>query len=286
VIAAVCTWVQEVLASLNSDECVGVGIAIPGLVQPDTGTILSSTEFNLPPMPLADKLEDRLRARPVLTSRTPAAALAERWQGVARDAENVVYVRLGGYIGGSILIDGLPYFGSGHGSAAIAHLTVDPNGLPCRCGSRGCLDTVGSGAAMARWAREVIKGGRSSALAERAGNDLDLITGEMVVDEAKKGDTVALAALEEAANWLGIAVADCINLLGPDMVVIGGGVGRAAGDLLLEPLRETVRSRAVWTALRGVRIVSTSLGADANACGAAATAILATLTQSMDLHIT
>jgi len=286
VIAALARWVEGALESVNPDKCRAIGIAIPGLVDPKTGALISASEFGLPSMPLADALEDRIGLRPVLTNRTPAAALAERWLGAAREAENVLFIRLGGYIGGTILIDGLPYWGAGHGVAAIAHMTVDPEGAPCRCGSRGCLDTVASGASIARSAREAIKAGRSSGLAERTSDNLDMITAEMVVEEARRGDAVALAVLQEAGSWLGLAVANCINLLGPDMVVIGGGVGRAAGDLLLDPVRETVRNRAVWAATKRVRIVSTSLGPEATACGAAATAILATMTRSIELHVT
>jgi len=101
----------------------------------------------------------------------------------------------------------------------------------------------------------------------------------MVIEEARENDPVALTVLEEVVDWLGIALANCINLLGPDMLVIGGSVGRAAGDLLLAPLQKALRKRTLSTTMRHVEIVTGTLGPDA-----AASALLATITHAIRLH--
>ena len=138
---------------------------------------------------------------------------------------------------------------------------------------------------MARRAREEIKRGRNSSLMERVDGNLSLITGAMVVEEAKSGDAIALDVLREAAEWLGIAVGNCINLLGPDMVILGGHIGRDAGDTLIQPVYEVARAHAYSLPMRSVEIVTSVLDEEAVACGAAATALWVNLTQSLSLHV-
>lgn len=285
VLSAIDQWTRDVQPWMGSKECAAIGIAIPGLVNQTTGIIEWTTEFNLPRIPIVDILEEQLCHRPAVTNRTYAATLAEAWLGAAKKAKNLVYIRMGDYLGGAILVNGLPYWGSASAAGSVAHMTVDPNGLACRCGSRGCLDTVASGSAMARRAREEIKRGRTSSLIEKINGNLSLITGAMVVDEAKAGDTVSLDVLREAAEWLGIAVGNCINLLGPDMIVFGGHLGRRAGEHLIGSVYDGARTRAYSLPMRSVEIVTSVLGEEAVACGAAATALWANLTQSLSLHV-
>jgi len=282
--SAISQWLREVQPKMGAKECAAMGIAIPGLVNQNTGIIEWTTEFSLPQIPFVELLDEGGCANPTATNRTYAAALSEAWLGAAQDAENLVYIRLGDYLGGAILIGRVPYWGSASSAGSIAHLTVDPAGLPCRCGARGCLDTVASGRALARRAREEIKNGRTSSLLERTGGNLGLVTGLMVVESAKDGDSVSLAVLREVGQWLGIAIGICVNLVGPDMVVIGGHIGRSAGEYLMDPLHEAVRAHADSVSLRTVKIVPSVLGRESVACGAAATALWANLTQSISLH--
>lgn len=285
VITAIHQWEQEVLPLMKSKECAAIGIAIPGLVDQTTQIIQFSTEFDLPQIPIVDLLEQKLHRRPMATNRTYAAALAESWLGAAKEAKNLVYIRMGEYLGGALLIDRLPYWGSASSAGSVAHMPVDPNGFPCRCGSRGCLDTVASGSAMARRAREEIKKGRTSSLLERTHQNPNAITGTMVAEEAVSGDPVALEVLQEAARWLGIAVATCINLLGPDMVIFGGLLGRTAGDLLVELVHDVARVYVYGVTAVPFQIKTSQLGQEAVACGAAATALWTNLVRSVNLHV-
>ncbi len=277
-------WIERTLAAQQPQVCAAVGIAMSALVDQERGVVLSSPDFGLAHLPLAERLEERTGFLPALTNLTRAAALAERWLGAAGTADNMVYLRLGRTIGGAIIVEGQPYWGSGH-APSMAHLNVDPNGRSCRCGSRGCLDTVASGAAVVRSAQELIAGGRASSLVARVDGALELITADLIQEEAAAGDTLAGEALQEAARWLGIGVATCINLLGPDMVVLGGTLGRGASELFLDTLRKTARARAEAAAVRDVRIVTTTLGEEGGAAGAAAIAIFDNLVHSIDLHL-
>lgn len=286
VLAGIAQWLNDVKPLMGGKECAAVGVAVPGIVDQTTGSVVVSTEFKLTNLPIVSLIMERTGQPITVINRTYAAALAEVWLGIARDTRNIFYVRMGEYIGGAILIDGLPYLGSKTtGVASIAHVTVDPDGLPCRCGSRGCLDTVASGNAIVRDARARIKDGQDSSLVERAGGYIDLITSSMVVEEARHGDPVCLDVLQTAARWMGIAIAITINLIGPDMIVFGGELGRSAGEQFTTMVTEEVR-KYVYSPLTGaIQIMPSILGPEAVACGAAATALWANLTQSISLHL-
>lgn len=286
VLAGIAQWIQDVKPFMGGRECAAIGVAVPGIVDQTTGSVVVSTEFNLTHVPLVALVAERTGRPITVINRTYAAALAEVWLGIARDARNILYVRMGEYLGGAILIDGLPYLGSKTtGVASIAHVTVNPDGLPCRCGSRGCLDTVASGNAIAREARTRIKEGHDSLLVERTNGYIDLITSSMVVEEARNGDAVCRDVLGKAAQWMGVAIAIAINLIGPDMIVFGGELGRSAGEEFTTQVAEEVR-KYVYSVLTGaVQIMPSTLGPEAVACGAAATALWANLTQSISLHL-
>lgn len=283
VVDAIVEWVDAVLADEAGDECVGIGLALPGLVDQRSGTVKYSTEFDLPSFPVVDQLAARLPLRPVATNRAYAAALAELWIGNAQDADHVVYLRFENSLGGAILIDRLPFWGSNSAAGAIAHLPVEARGLPCRCGSSGCVETVASGAVIARRAREFIKRGRRSALIEQAG-DMNSISADMVIRAAIEGDEVAVEVVSEAVEWLGMALGSCVNLLGPSLVVVGGRLGSVGGEYLAGLVDTATQSRVFSMQQTAFRVVSTGLGTEAIACGAAATALLAGLSRSVALH--
>ena len=151
---------------MGDTDCAAVGIAIPGAVSQKNGQIVNSTGFNLINEMIVDAVQQRIDFPVTAINRTYAAMLAETWRGEAQNAQNALYIRLGTTIGGALLLNGQPHLGAATiGTASIAHITVDArDGLPCRCGSRGCLDTVASGDAMARAARSKIKQGQASSL--------------------------------------------------------------------------------------------------------------------------
>lgn len=286
VLTGIDQWMNAIKPLLGEKECAAIGVAVPGIVDQTNGSVVSSTEFNLTGVPIASLIAERIGHPVTIINRTYAAALAEVWLGIAKDTRNIFYVRMGEYIGGAILIDGLPYLGSKTtGVASIAHITVNPEGLPCRCGSRGCLDTVASGNAIVRDARARIKSNHDSSLVERTNGYINLITSMMIVEEAQQGDKVAQDVLKTAAHWMGIAMAITINLIGPDMIVFGGELGRSLGEPFVTQVSEEA-SKYMYSVLTGaVQIMPSILGPEAIACGAAATALWANLTQSISLHL-
>jgi predicted NBD/HSP70 family sugar kinase len=189
-------------------------------------------------------------------------ALAERWWGAGRDVDNFAYVKLATGIGAGFLVDGKIYRGASGIAGEIGHISIDPKGPRCGCGLRGCLVTAVGSQALLRRARELLKEQPDSTL---AGREFGIT---ILEDAALSGDALALQVVREAAENLGVAVAGLLNLLNPTLVIVGGGLSRL-GDVLLEPLRRTVRSRTLATSVEVSRIVTSELGARAIAVGAA-----------------
>ena len=176
--------------------------------------------------------------------------------------DHFAYIKLATGVGCGFMIDGKIYRGASGIAGELSHLSLDPGGEPCGCGLRGCLVTLIGAKALLRRARALV-GERPESLL--AGKDFGIT---LLVDAALAGDALALQVVREAAESLGIAVAGLLNLLNPSMLIVGGGMTRL-GELLLGPLRETVRNRTLASSLDVSRIVASQLGAQDIAVGAA-----------------
>jgi glucokinase-like ROK family protein len=241
----------------------GIGVAVPCPVNPERPEAMS--EVVLPAwrgVTVGEPLRRRFRVPLLIDNDANLGALAERWWGAGRDVQDFAYIKLATGIGSGFFIDGKLYRGANGLAGEIGHLSIDPHGEPCVCGLRGCLATLVGSRALVSRARALVPAHPESALASR---DFGITIME---DAALAGDALALQVVREAAEHLGVAVADLINLLNPSVVIIGGGLARL-GDLLLEPLRATVRGRTLVTSVDASRIVTSALGGRAVAVGAA-----------------
>ena len=246
-----------------TQRLIGIGVGVPSPVDPDDPYGLS--EVVLPEWHGRSGLEG-LRENyglPVLVDNDAnLGALAERWWGAGREVDDFAYVKLATGIGLGHILGGEIYRGAEGFAGEIGHLAIDPHGEPCICGLRGCLATfVGSKALVAR-ARALLVDHPESLLA------VDEPTITAIEDAALAGDRLALRVVHEAAEYLGIAVAGLLNLNNPSMVILGGGLVRV-GQLLLEPLREAVRSRTLVSSVAAADIRTSELGPQAPAVGAA-----------------
>lgn len=245
----------------------GVGVGAPGPLDPDAGVV-----FNPPNMagwgevPLAEMLEARLGVRTYVENDANAAALGERWAGAGRGIDDLVYMTVSTGIGGGFILGGRLYRGASGTAGEVGHMLVDAKGPRCGCGRRGCLEAVASGTAIARAAREAIASGRASTLTSLS---IEALTAEEVSRAAGEGDPLAREIFARAAAYVGVGVANLVNLLNPAAVIIGGGVA-GAGELLFGPIRRVVREEALPRPGEAVRIVQAALGADVGAVGAAA----------------
>jgi predicted NBD/HSP70 family sugar kinase len=269
-VEALCSCVEELSAQATS-PILGVGVGVPGLVDPNGREVVASVPYGWSHVPIADMVEPRLDLPVIVANRAKAAALGEYWQGKhppTREQNHLVYVHVGSGIVAGFVMNGELFFGSGGAAGELGHMTVVPEGPACGCGNRGCLHMLASESAIVRSVRT--KARQQSDLPNNAPlPSLASITIPSLVAAAATGNPVVLEAVAEAGAYLGIAIANIVNLMNPSIIVIGGSIA-SFGDPLFEAVRTEVRQRALWDALDGVPIVPSTLGDNAGTVGAAA----------------
>jgi glucokinase len=246
-----------VAAGVPWERIEAVGIACGGPLDPAAGIIQSPP--NLPgwvDVPLVDIVASAYDRPTVVENDATAGALAEWWYGAGRDRDvrDLVYLTISTGVGGGLVLDGRLYRGVNGNAGELGHLTVDYLGRQCGCGRRGCLEAYASGTNIALRAREALAGGEPSSLAA-----LQTVTARDVAEAAAAGDRIAGRVWDETTAILASAVANILDVLNPELVVLGGGVTRA-GDQLLEPVRAGGLAQAMLPARRAAEIVLAELG--------------------------
>ncbi len=252
------------------DDFIGVGMGAPGPLDRAKGIVIVAPNLGWRNFPLRDAVADRVRIPATLDNDANCATMGEWWRGAAQGTRNVVGLTIGTGIGGGIVLDGKLYHGASDVAGEIGHTTIDSTGRYCRCGNYGCLEAYASGPAIALRAREALERDEASILHRMVSDDFDQLTAAIVYDAANHGDALALELVRDTAKFLGTGVANLLNLLNPDVVVITGGVTRA-GDPLFVPLRAEVKRRAFRPAVDACRIVPGKLAGTAGMVGAVAT---------------
>lgn len=263
--------VGEVVGQLASGaggrlDAIGVGIA--GLVDL-TGVLRFGP--NLPDVidyAVAPSLAAAWGAPVAVDNDANTALLAEHRLGVAAGLSEVVLVTLGTGIGAGVMIGGQVQRGAAGFAGEPGHMVVDHSGPPCPCGRRGCWERFASGSGLGRLARDAAEAGQARRVVELAGGSPADVRGEQLTAAAVEGDREAQAVLRQFAWWVALGVANLANILDPEMVVIGGGLG-GVGDLLLDPVREAFAGLVLAAQHRpSVRIEAARFGGDATAVGA------------------
>lgn len=222
----------------------GIGIGVPGIIDLKTGMLRESP--NLPgwaDYPVRDEIERRLTTRVILDNDANVAALGEKWLGAAKEVDDVAMLTLGTGVGGGLILGGRIWHGMTGMAGEFGHITVEPAGVQCNCGNRGCVEQYASASAVMRMARESIASGVHSALSRAAGSDPEF-SAKAVYNLAIQGDEEAKKIFWRAGKALGIAVADLINGLNLPMYVIGGGVS-SAWDAFSPGMFEELRRRSM-----------------------------------------
>jgi glucokinase len=249
------------------EEISAVGFGIPSLVDAKTGVAKTTVHLPLHDVPFRDVMAERLGLPVVVDNDANGAMVAEHRWGAARGARTAALLTLGTGIGGGIIVDDQIVHGASGAAGEWGHMVVDVNGPLCTCGNRGCLETVVSGTALGReamrMAHELPDSGFGRALA--AGRE---ISGMLATELAHDGDPVARDVVASVGHYLGVGIGNVVNILNPEVVVVGGGV-IAAGELLLEPARRVVADRALAPSRDQVRIVPTRFGDASGMIGAA-----------------
>lgn len=263
--------IGEVLAQHGGarEQVAGVGIGSPGPLDRATGTVINTPNLGWRNFPLRDLISNAVNLPATLDNDANCATYGEWWLGAGKDADSLVGLTLGTGIGGGIVLNGELYHGASDVAGEIGHMTIDSTGRRCNCGNYGCLEAYASGPAIAARAVEGIEAGAETVLTEMVDHHLHEITAATVYEAVVQGDAYATDVMKDTARFLGIGVANILNILNPDMVVIAGGVTRA-GEHLFAPLRAEVRKRAFRSAQERCQIVSAQLPGTAGVVGAAA----------------
>lgn len=272
VLGRVASVVNDVMqgAGLRTEDIAGLGIGVPGAIDPERGY----TKFlpNLPggwrDVPIVAEVGRTTGLSTWLINDARAFTLAEAVIGAGRGVQTVIGVTLGTGIGGGIVVKGHLHEGIAMSAGEIGHMTLDPHGPPCSCGSRGCFETFASGTAIAAHGAYAVIRGFTTIIGDLAERDVNKITAETILRAAEQDDAVAQEILQRSGTYLGIGLANLVTLLSPEKIVVGGGAANL-GDWILAPAREEIKRRCFVTPLDTVEIVRATLGGDAGVIGAA-----------------
>jgi N-acetylglucosamine repressor len=260
-------------AGVAKNGLVGVGVADPGLVDSRRGvTVTSSTIPFWKEIPLRNIFEQEFGVPAVVETRTRAKAVAEHRAGAAQGAESLVYVDYGTGIGAGLFVDGRLLYGHGSAAGEFGHTHVTEDGPACNCGSFGCLEAIaGLRAVDARVRRAIADGGYTEVL-EMAHGDAAKITGWMVFEAASRGDKISSTIVAEVAQYLGLGIANLVNLCNPSVVVIDERLHRS-GDDFLNQITGIVRRQALRESTNEACICYGTLGSGAGLLGVAEMAL-------------
>jgi glucokinase len=269
-VAAAEECMEEVLGREGGrrSDVAGIGVGAPGPLDKDAGILLEAPNLGWRDFPLRRLVVEGLGLPACIDNDANCATYGEWWMGAGRGSRILVGLTLGTGIGGGFVVDGEIHRGASGAAAEFGHTTIDSTGRKCKCGNYGCLEAYASGPNIAARAVEGIEAGAESVLVELVKGDLEKVTAATVYEGVVLGDAYAHEVMKETAKFLGVGVANLINALNPDAIVIAGGVTRA-GDHLFGPLKKEVRRRAFRSAVDACRIVPAALPETAGLIGAA-----------------
>ena len=259
-------------AGLGLSDLAGIGVGCPGPLDLDRGVILHAPNLGWHDVPLKETLEKKFKCPTVIANDVDAGTYGEYRFGAARGARCALGVFPGTGIGGACIYEGRILRGRTGSCMEIGHVRVQAEGRLCGCGQRGCLESVASRLAISAEAAAAVYRGEAPALRDLAGTDLADIKSGTLAKAIKAGDKAVETIVRNAARQLGSAVASVVNLLAPDVVVLGGGLVEALPEIVLGEVRKAVCGQAMKAFTKDLKIVAAELGDDATALGAAALA--------------
>lgn len=261
VIGDMCDGIRRVISKYQDAHLLGIGVGIPGIIDMSTGMLRESP--NLPgwaDYPVHAEIERQLGTRVILENDANSAALGENWLGAAREFDDMAMLTLGTGVGGGLVLGGRIWHGMNGMAGEFGHTVVDPEGVPCGCGSRGCVEQYASATAIVRMASEAIAGGIAPNL-RRAANDDPEFSAKAVYELAIQGDAAAVEIFRRVGRALGIALTSLVNGLNLPIYVIGGGAS-SAWDAFAPAMFEELRRRSMVYAATAPRHVGDQSASD------------------------
>ncbi len=268
IIGAIKTAVDQYISESNIDESklMGIGIALPGLIDIHTGISYSYLHED---KPLSNLFEDRFHHPVFVEHDTKAMALGEQAFGLAMGKQNVLCLNIGSGIGLGMILNGKLYHGNSGFSGEFGHIQVDPDGQLCYCGKIGCLETLASGTTMIKTAQKEIEAGATTQINALVDSDPSKITSEIILQAAQQGDQFAISLLSTIGEHLGRGIAVLIHLFNPELIIIGGELTKAE-NYLIDPIQQNLNKYTISKIRRDAQIITSSLGNNAGLLGTVA----------------
>ncbi len=260
------TLVEQANADFDEVECIGVGS--PGVVDSGSGIVLRWSNFDWNNAPLAERLSKLTGKRVYIANDANVAAMGEAKFGATANYQSSILITIGTGVGGGMVFNGKLIEGFKSAGAELGHITIREGGLPCACGRRGCYEKYASASALVRQTRHAMVEDFNSLLWEVAEGKIENVDGRTAFIAAKKGDETAKKVVQQFVGYLSEGIADFVNILRPEAIVIGGGVANE-GDMLFEPLKKAVDERTyIAMDIVPLKIVGAKLGNKAGVYGA------------------
>ncbi len=268
VIKTMDTGIEQVVmeSRIPAEKLLGIGVAIPGLVNHETG--YSFTYLSENKQPVQRLLQEHFGHYVAIDNDVNAMALGEMRFGKAKDTQHAICINLGWGIGAGFILNGELYRGNSGFAGEFGHIIVKEDGDLCTCGKRGCLETVASGRAVSRMARAKLEGGAPSQLNKVLRGKIDQIDPESIIKYAQKGDQFSIDMIRNEAEYIGKGLSILINLLNPEIIILGGR-GSEAREIILHPIQSSIQRYAHVNLQKEVKIVCSDLGYKAGSLGAA-----------------
>jgi glucokinase len=263
--------VDEALADagLRRTDVAAAGVGSPGPLDPATGVILFSSNLNVRDFPLGPELSRELGCPVAIENDVRAGGYAEFRLGTGKGYKEVIAAFVGTGIGGCLISGGRVISGMTGNAGEIGHIVVKANGALCGCGARGCMEALASRTAIANRVNKAIRKGTPTILREKLARKGGRLKSGDLAEAVAAGDAVAVAAVNRAAHYLGLGLGGLMNVFGPEIVIIGGGVAEALGDPWIAQVREVARRQSLVDREGKIRIDRAALGDDAGIHGAA-----------------
>ena len=259
--------VDECDLDLNQIKIIGIGA--PGAVDSESGKVIFAPNLGWNDVPLKKELE-KLLERPVfLENDCNVCTLGVYEVELKAKPRDVVGIFLGTGIGGGLILEGKLYSGFNRTAGELGHMVLEVSGPKCGCGNKGCFEALASRTAIFRKIKEAVKEGQKTLLTEMLGPELEDLRSGDLRKAIKRGDKFVEHIVEEAAEYTGIAVSNLINILNPEVVVMGGGLMEQLEDEMLAIIVETAMDYAMPGTTKGIEIIATRLGDDAGITGGA-----------------
>lgn len=242
-------------------KCIGVSIVSPGIINVDKGIIYENAKLKLKNIPLKEMVEKRFNLKTWLENDANAIALAEKQFGAYRKFKNLVYVTIGDGVGAGIIVNGSIVRGCSGGTGEFGHTSIDRNGTYCDCGNRGCLENYINWPAIYSKVLSSVAQGKHTMMSELVKGDISRITPSVFRDALKKNDQLAKEIMKDTAAYLATGMVNLVNLLNPDIIILGGKVAYD-NNFLLSQVKKLVFKHSLTISTSKLKICSTSLRED------------------------